>query len=232
VFPLLQIQQECDISLFHPEVYPLYRLPEESSEGEYTSQQCSTVDQRQSWREMNAHKSLRGTISSFQKIRETLDEKPPDIQKSFSFKDSQRSSIRSLIQSEKESLYEKEKSLYEMRQSHRQMQQLVERKSIKINDIDVNLDDIDLNQVTQDKAKDIKDIEDLHKQIEIIALDMTLSELNQSAASEVSSGKAAILKQLQKSLELVKMKLEFKQQLIDYKTESQERFEALSAVPR
>ena len=55
----------------------------------------------------------------------------------------------------------KEQILKDMRESQRQ----VGRKSIRINNVDVSLADLNLQKLTEEQAKDIKDIEELQKRV-------------------------------------------------------------------
>ena len=55
----------------------------------------------------------------------------------------------------------KDQILKDMRESQRQ----VGRKSIRINNVDVSLADLNLQKLTEEQAKDIKDIEELQKRV-------------------------------------------------------------------
>ena len=65
------------------------------------------------------------------------------------------------IQEEKEIAETKDQILKDMRESQRQ----VGRKSIRINSVDVSLADLNLQKLTEEQAKDIKDIEELQKRV-------------------------------------------------------------------
>ena len=65
------------------------------------------------------------------------------------------------IQEEKEIAETKDQILKDMRESQRQ----VGRKSIRINNVDVSLADLNLQKLTEEQAKDIKDIEELQKRV-------------------------------------------------------------------
>ena len=65
------------------------------------------------------------------------------------------------LREEKEIAETKDQILKDMRESQRQ----VGRKSIRINNVDVSLADLNLQKLTEEQAKDIKDIEELQKRV-------------------------------------------------------------------
>lgn len=52
------------------------------------------------------------------------------------------------------------------------------RKSITANDVDIRVDELDIEKLTRDQAKDIKEIEELQKQIEKLSGDLTLADVS------------------------------------------------------
>ena len=89
----------------------------------------------------------------------------------------------------------------------------------------MNLQDIDLQKLTEEQAKDIKEIEQLQKQVEEMAANLTLGDVTNiedmlAARPSVKKSRSSkqTLKNLQyeiekyqKEIELVKIKLQFKQ---------------------
>ena len=98
----------------------------------------------------------------------------------------------------------------------------------------MNLDDLDLKKLTKEQAQDIKDIEALQKQIEQVSSNLTVADVRaveDQFSFRMNDGKAACssrtqqistlqyeIDKYQKQIELMKLKLQFKQQLTAYKS--------------
>lgn len=106
-------------------------------------------------------------------------------------------------------------------------------RSIRINDVDINLDDIDMAKLTKEQNKDIQQIERLEKEMDqLTAGNMTLGNVddidrNFSMRPTVLSGSSQKrqignlqyeIEKYQKEIELLKLKLQFKHQIMSYKT--------------
>ena len=111
-------------------------------------------------------------------------------------------------------------------------------RSVRINDIDINLDDIDMAKLTKEQNKDIQQIERLEKEMDQLTTgNMTLGNVedidkNFSMRPSVLSGGSQRrqignlqyeIEKYQKEIELLKLKLQFKHQIMSYKTMERNR---------
>ena len=102
---------------------------------------------------------------------------------------------------------------------------------VKINDIDIDLDDLDMKKLTKEQKQDIKEIERLQEQVANLTGNLTLGNvsdidrnfsmrptvLTQSSQQRQINGLQYEIEKYQKEIELLKLKLQFKHQIISYK---------------
>ena len=143
--------------------------------------------------------------------------------------------LQKKLMQEKRLLDEKDKVMNETRESHRLKQESsIGRRSITINDVEFKVEELDIEKLTREQAKDIKEIEELQKQIEKLSGDLTLADVSlldeevfklrpsikarRSAGPATQGRRTRQLNNLQleidkykREIELVKLKLQFKQ---------------------
>ena len=112
--------------------------------------------------------------------------------------------------------------------SHNFMQELSMVRKITINNVEMNLADLDLEKLTHEQAKDIAEIEVLQQQIELMNGSLTIGDVslgnlrpnvnNGMTPNQYISSLTYEIQKYQKEVELMKLKLQFKQQLMAYKT--------------
>mmetsp|Transcript_14731 Transcript_14731/g.22841 ORF Transcript_14731/g.22841 Transcript_14731/m.22841 type:complete len:134 (+) Transcript_14731:1887-2288(+) len=124
-----------------------------------------------------------------------------------------------------------------MRQSELNMSIAGSKKSVRINNIDVNLEDLDMKKLTHEQNKDIQEIERLQAEVENLTGNLTMGNMSdidkqfgqrQSLMSNASQQKAISglqyeIEKYQKEIELLKLKLQFKHQIMSYKQMEKQR---------
>ena len=111
------------------------------------------------------------------------------------------------------------------------------KRSVKINDVVINLDDLDMKKLTHEQNRDIEEIERLQNEVENLTGNITLGEVseidknfsmrptvlsNSSQQRQIGNLQYEIEK-YQKEIELLKLKLQFKHQIMSYKRTEKNR---------
>lgn len=139
--------------------------------------------------------------------------------------------LKKKLEFEARMLEQKDQVLREMRETQRVIHEQAKekKKQIKINNVEMNLEDLDLRKLTKEQAKDIHEIEELQKHIEHMSGNLSLRDvslldaklnLRASYKSSGSHGRKNLaglqneIDKYQKEIQLMKLKLQFKQQLI------------------
>ena len=104
-------------------------------------------------------------------------------------------------------------------------------RKITINNVEMNLADLDLDKLAHEQAKDIAEIEMLQQQIELMNGSLTIGDVSLAnlrpnadnkdqhlSPNQYISNLNYEIQKYQKEVELMKLKLQFKQQLVAYKT--------------
>ena len=201
LYPFVQLQVECKLSIFHPFVYPHYRAPEtidyeqEAPQPVYEEEYQQRDTMRYSEKPVSALKASKETErpqapSMIESVKnflgmgpEAAEEKKQEQSTRKSFKN--KTVSFDLTPDEQESVddeelkrrMEQEKNSILSEMSLAQLQHESQRKSIKVNNKEINLDDLDLQKLQKEQAKEMKDIEDLQKAIENMSQNLTAGDV-------------------------------------------------------
>ena len=124
-----------------------------------------------------------------------------------------------------------------MKSSQKNMSMNQSRKSVKINDIDIDLDDLDMRKLTKEQKKDIREIERLQNEVENLTGNLTMGNvedidnnfsmrptvLSNSSQQQQIGNLGYEIEKYQKEIELLKLKLQFKHQIMSYKQMEKQR---------
>lgn len=105
------------------------------------------------------------------------------------------------------------------------------KRQIQINNVSIDLDDLDMKKLTHEQKKDIREIERLQHEVENLTGNLTMGDvsdidknfsmrptvLSNSSQNHQIGNLQYEIEKYQKEIELLKLKLQFKHQIMSYK---------------